>query len=83
MKVYAAGPRQAQGTQTLHIAPAAHVGDQAAPPVDWLNDDGSARNFTITFVNGEAEVTDEIGRYLLAYKMARRSRLILPADLAA
>jgi hypothetical protein len=30
MKVYAAGERQAHGTQTLHIAPAAHMRDKAA-----------------------------------------------------
>jgi len=83
MKVYAAGQRQTVGVQTLHVAPAAHVGENAACPREWFDDDASPRNFSVIFRNGEAEVDDQIGRYLLAYKLARKTRLILPTDLAA
>lgn len=83
MKVYAAGERQAQGVQTLHICPAAHIGEKAACPTEWFGEDGEALNFTVTFRHGEAEVDDQIGRYLLAYKLARKSRLIIPAGIAA
>lgn len=83
MFVYAAGERQAVGVQTLHIAPAAHVGGATACPLDWLEDDGSPRNFTVIFRDGVAEVDDQIGRYLLAYKLAKRTKLILPAGLVA
>jgi hypothetical protein len=81
MKVFAAGERQAHGTQTLHIAPAAHMRDKAACPTSWFGEDGEPLQMTVTFVNGEAEVPDDIGRYLTAHKMARKTKLILPAGL--
>lgn len=83
MKVYAAGERQQVGSQTLHICPAAHVGEKAACPLTWFGEDGEPANFNVTFINGEAEVEDTIGKYLLAYKLARKSRLIIPAGIAA
>lgn len=83
MKVYAVGERQQTGAQTLHICPAAHVGEKAACPLSWFTDEGEPMNFNVTFQNGEAEVEDSIGKYLLAYKLARKSRLIIPAGVAA
>lgn len=83
MKVYAAGQRQAQGVQTLHISPAAHIGGSAACPVDWFGEDGEPLQITVTFRDGEAEVDDQIGRYLLAYKLAKKTKLILPPSLLA
>lgn len=78
MKVYAAGQRQAQGTQTLHINPARHIGERAACPTAWFDAEGEPIDITITFVSGSAEVTDEVGRYLIAYNLARKTRLIIP-----
>jgi hypothetical protein len=83
MKLYAAGERQQVGAQTLHICPAAHVGEKAACPLSWFSEDGEPLNFNVTFINGEVEVEDSIGKYLLAYKMARKSRLIIPLGVAA
>lgn len=79
MKVYAAGERQQRGAQTLHINPAAHIGEKAACPEEWFNEAGEPLNFNITFQDGVAEVTDPIGRYLVAHRLARKTRLILPA----
>lgn len=83
MRVYAAGERHQIGRFTQHIAPAAHVGAKAACPADWFDEEGNPRNFTVTFEDGVAEVDDQIGRYLTAYKMARKTRLIIPAGVQA
>lgn len=82
MRVYAAGERQRSGVHTLDIAPMAHVGQKANCPADWIQENGEPRQFTITFRDGSAEVSDEIGRYLVAHKLARRTALIVPATVA-
>jgi hypothetical protein len=86
MKVYANGDRQRFGIQTMHINPAAHVSavdGTASCPKEWFDADGNPLNMTIRFVEGEAEVSDTVGRYMVAHKLARRSRLILPGDALA
>jgi hypothetical protein len=74
MKVYAAGERQAHGTQTLHIAPPPTCGTRQHARPSWFGEDGEPLQMTVTFVNGEAEVPDDIGRYLTAHKMARKTK---------
>lgn len=86
MKVFAAGERQRHGTQTLHINPAAHLkelGQAENCPRDWFDHEGNPRNMTVVFEHGCAEVSDEVGRYLTAHKMARKTALILPGDALA
>lgn len=82
MKVYAASERQRHGVQTLHIAPAAHL-ERGDLPADWTDENGDAVNFTIVFREGQAVVTPEIGRYLLAQGLAKRTSLIIPGLVAA
>lgn len=79
MKIYAAGERQAQGRHPFNINPAAHLSDRTACPGDWFDDDGNPREFVVQFVDGEAEVDDRIGRYMVAHRMARKTKLIIPA----
>lgn len=82
MKVYTTSQHQARGSHTVHIAPAAHVKKDQCPE-SWFKPDGMPENFTVAFVHGVAEVTDEIGRYLVAHKMAGKSRLIIPEGVEA
>jgi hypothetical protein len=65
---------------TLIIAPAGHRPKEfeSAP---WWDDSGEKRKplqFEIKFFHGEAETTDEIGRYLIATGQAMKNRLVLP-----
>ena len=83
MRVYAAGARLAQGIQTLHVCPAAHIGEKAACPTEWFGEDGEPLQITVKFEHGQAEVPDPLGKYLIAHKMARRTALIIPEGVAA
>lgn len=68
-----------QGNHTLYIAPAADpraaVGGADA---EWTDDAGLPRTFEVCFQGGKAEVTDAIGRYLVATGQAKRTRLWTP-----
>lgn len=79
MKIYAAGERQAVGRHPFHINPAAHMGAKAACPAEWFDDEGQPREMVVFFENGQAEVADPIGKYMVAHGYARKTKLILPA----
>src|SRR5689334_1308512 len=79
MRVYFNSDKR--GTHTVHIRPAADFDHlQGQPPAsDWLEDDGrTPAQFAITFTDGVADVSDSIGRYLVATGHARATRLIVP-----
>lgn len=81
MKVYLAGEKQRrQKTFIMSVAPAATVRDQEIP-AHWLEGkDNLPKQFNVEFSYGEAEVEDDIGRYLLEAGVARRTKLHLPRD---
>ena len=81
IKVYAPNPAQWDKVFSLTIAPAAHL--EGETPAEWTDEEGKPRNMSVVFNYGEAIVTSEIGRYLIAHGLARKTKLILPADLAA
>ena len=79
MRVYFNSDKR--GNHTVHIRPAAdfeHL--QGQPPAsDWLEDDGrTPAQIAVVFTDGVAEVSDSIGRYLIATGHARPTRLIVP-----
>jgi hypothetical protein len=70
-----------RGNHTVHVRPAADFdflqGQQ--PASDWLEDDGrTPRQIAVIFSDGVADVSDSIGRYLVATGHARPTRLIVP-----
>ena len=83
MRVYFNSEKR--GNHTVHVRPAAdfeHL--QGQPPAsDWLEDDGrSPRQFAVVFTDGVADVSDSVGKYLIAVGHARPTRLILPPSVA-
>ena len=62
------------GEMPVTVCPAGHL-DHAGLPAHWL-DKGKPISFTVTFRGGEARVPDDLGRYLIAQKIA--SPIILP-----
>ncbi len=64
---------------TLFVCPAGHLGDEA-PDSMWegKGDKRKPRDYVVKFYHGEAETSDEIGRYLVAHGMAYKTRLVLP-----
>lgn len=46
---------------------------------EFMGEDGKPRIFRIEFINGETEVSDHMGRFLIDQGIAARSPLILPA----
>lgn len=78
MKVYVMGLKAArQATYTVSIAPAATIRNGEIPQ-HWFDEKGAPLQMNIEFTNGEAEVEDGIGEYLIKQGLARRSRLALP-----
>lgn len=78
MKVYLHSDRAEKSkVYPMHLAPAADPGIAIdGVPAAWKNADGSAKQIAIDFVYGVADVSDEIGKYLVARGIAHRSRLL-------
>lgn len=66
---------------SVTVAPAAHLSGEL--PAQWRDEHGEPVNLSVGFRNGEAVVDSELGRYLVAQKIARSSRLIMPGLLRA
>jgi hypothetical protein len=82
MRVYYAGNPRAN--ITLTVAPAADpAGVKGGVIGAWLNDDGSPKNIEIAFAHGSAELPDELAKYLIDAKLARKTALIIPQGVAA
>lgn len=78
MRVYYAGPRNHADHSAL-VCPAADPrGIAMGVASEWLDENGEPKGIMVTFKAGVAEVPDSVGRYLVAVKMAKRTRLILP-----
>ncbi len=78
MRVYLVSPTgRDQAYHKMSVAPA---GDRAfvkgEVPADWVNDENRPLNLEVDFVHGVAEVSDELGRYLIARGLARKSRIL-------
>jgi hypothetical protein len=81
MRVYHPQPH---ARHSLFVAPAADPRTaEGSVDSDWLHEDGSAKSFTVDFVDGAATVPDALGRYLCATRQAKRTRLYLPGLIAA
>lgn len=65
---------------TLIVCPAGHR-PKDCPEDDWWDKTGErpkAKEFTIKFFHGEAEVSDPLGKYLIATDMAKKTRYSPP-----
>lgn len=65
---------------TIIVCPAGHHPGQFQGK-DWWEENGDRKlpvQFQIKFIHGEAEVSDEVGRYLTEHGLAQKSRLVLP-----
>lgn len=51
------------------------------PNSDFVDKDGSAIQFTVVFVNGVAEVADNLGQYMIDKELAQRWSFVLPKPL--
>lgn len=59
------------------------TGKRAEPPVDWMEEvDGQLkpRQIPVVFRYGQAEVPDDIGKYMLARGLVEPTRLIRPNE---
>ena len=75
MKIF--HPVQGHGVRTIAVAPAAV--DPTARVEGWLDAEGTPVTFNIRFIYGVAEVADEMGRFMVDKKLARKSRPLLTA----
>lgn len=84
MKVYLPhdGTRPPSPSHLMTVAPAAHLAQidgETDVPLEWVTADNKPLTFTVEFHHGEADVADNLGRYLLKAKLARKTRLVTPA----
>jgi hypothetical protein len=68
MKVYRPGEI---GRKSVFIAPGVEF------PTSEFVEDGKPKQFDIKFVNGVADVSEEIGRYMVDKELAKTSPIIL------
>ena len=69
------------GTSTSHrifVTPGVDYPETSA----WREDDGRFKQFEIHFINGEAEVDDNLGQYLIEKEQASATKIILPKEAA-
>jgi hypothetical protein len=78
MKVYYAGSNPFANHGALVCPAADPLGIKMGVCADWLDEKGEPKGLHVHFVNGVAEVPDELGKYLCATKMAKRTRLLMP-----
>jgi hypothetical protein len=84
VKVYLSGDRQRFGEHTVFVAPGNDpVGISGGVCDEWLEPGGKPRTIAVQFNHGLATVPDNLGRYLVARGLARRTRLIIPDGVAA
>jgi hypothetical protein len=65
---------------TVIVAPAAHLDGQEVPAA-WYDTSGKEpkpKEFQVKFYHGQAEVDDDLGRYMVKHQIAMKSRLIIP-----
>ena len=67
-------------THTLHVSPAGDPRVKGEVPVDWVDGKNNPLTFQVEFRKGKAEVDDALGKYLIEYCGARKTKLILPED---
>lgn len=75
MKVYQPGTR---GRRTVLAQPGKEF-----PVSHFLDANGVPQMFSITFIEGEAEVEDRLAEYLIDKGMAAKSPILIPQGVAA
>lgn len=61
----------------MTVAPAADQGFVLGEvPKDWLHPDGAAKQIEVVFAFGAAEVSDQLGAYMIKRDLVKRTRLL-------
>jgi hypothetical protein len=68
MKIYQPGTH---GSRTAFVQPGAKFRN-----VDWLDENGHPKMFSVDFVEGVADVDDRIGQYMIDHDLAKSSPII-------
>jgi len=72
MKIYVKGEKQSVGIHNMFVEPG-HELDGS----NWKDKDGKVIQFKVEFVNGEADVPANLGRYLVNRGMASNSPVVV------
>jgi hypothetical protein len=75
MRVYHPG---AKGRQSIFVRPGIEY-----PNSDFVDANGNAKQFQVWFVDGVAEVADNLGQYMIEHDLASRWSFLLPKPLKA
>lgn len=79
MRIYAIGDNASRAAETIQaVAPGAYPGAKSDGPADWFDGEGRPVTIKVHYKDGAADVPDELGRLMLAQKLAKRTRLLLP-----
>jgi hypothetical protein len=75
MRVYATGQRN----HTVYARPAVDANGKVLDGVShWKDPAGAPTQFAVRFIEGIADVPDELGNWLIKNGLAKRTKLILP-----
>ena len=74
MKVFKTGEKERSGRHLMFVEPG-----RESDVADWKDQEGAPMQFTVEFINGEAKVADNLGRYLVEHGLAQKTPLILSA----
>jgi hypothetical protein len=69
-----------KANHTMFVSPAADPRVKGEKPSDWVDDENKPLTFTVEFKRGKAEVDDKVGKYMIEFDLARKSKIILPQD---
>lgn len=75
MRIYFHGTSQ---SHRIFVTPGTDYPEASA----WREDDGRFKQFEIHFINGEAEVDDNLGQYLIEKEQASATKIILSKEAA-
>lgn len=79
MRIYAVGDNAANAPEFVQaVAPGAYPGAKSDGPAEWFDLDGRPVTIKVVYRAGAADVPDELGRLMLAHKLAKRTRLLIP-----
>jgi hypothetical protein len=79
---------RAQSSFLLSICPARHLAEvgkhgERDVPAEWVDNKNNPIDLHVIFEYGRAEVDENLGRYLIKYGFASKTKLIIPDGIKA
>lgn len=77
MKVYSPHPKQSTGVHSIHVTPGRKNPETAEFMTTNEKGESVPQQFRVEFVNGVAEVTDALGKWMIDNNHAAKSKRLI------